>query len=562
MRKTLGVLKRVVLFSPITLALLTACGSTDPAAQRPDNGIDLPVSAVETTTSTLNATGKLDTLSLAGAASSVVFHTDATGQLKVQKLTVVPAIPAVNEVYSSYIMHDVPGKAALGAWRVVTDVHDLKGPASLKLDRPAQLQTQATTPTTTEVFVKDNRTGTIDVVGTFPESSNLVLDDFGDLINERRRKDLSAASVDLTYFAYSAPTKDYQATCVSEGGEIVQPQEYCSFANKRLSASMRASSIRPQALSNMRIVSWNLGNVAQSCSTATAGANYNYKLCYVQTERRISDQILAFEQTKKPDVIFFQEIWHGDCRYTPESWYGTYVNQRLCASNVPGNDQNTLNRILGWRYYTHCTPTEDIPADNLVVNGYECVAINPDTLQANWNQPYSPGGFPYDSLHPSCTSNPDINHNYLGRDTGYAYYNAVPINSTNGPNIILVTGHLAGINLTDCRMAQLNELRNKAPFNSSPYALFAGDWNTDPNASGDPASSTMRSVFAGAWGAPTGNIGTEIDDPTQPTAFYANGNQNLDHVFGRGFTGQCTRGPNFDGTDHTFTDCTVSAATY
>lgn len=387
----------------------------------------------------------------------------------------------------------------------------------------------------------------MNVVGTFPGQSEVVLDDFGDLVRERMDK-TNGSAVNLTYFAYSAPLSDYKATCESEGGELMEPQQYCSFRNKKLTAP----SIKAQSVAGMRVVSWNLGNVAQSCGTASLGANYNYKLCYTSTERRISDQLLAFEQTGKPAVIFFQEVWHGDCRYTSESWYGTYINQRLCASTVSGNNLNALARILGGRYNYACTPTENVPADQLVVNGYECVAVDPNQMRLNSS---APGGL-MGSFHPACAP-VDMAHNYMGRDTGYFYLNAVPVGSNS--NVLLTTAHLAGIPNNDCRRTQLASLQGSQPFVNAGYAIYAGDWNTDPMADGDPVSPQMRTTFSGVWGGTGYPLGNEIDNPYEPTAFYTWGTNNLDHVFARGFSGSCVRGPNFDGTDHTFTDCRLSS---
>jgi len=464
-------------------------------------------------------------------------------------------------------MGDVPNTAMIGAWRVVTNIQTLKRPAQLKLDRPLGTLSGAGQDRITEVFVRDNLSQQTEVVGTFVGTSELVLDDFGDLLSRQGKLDVTRSDTDLTYFAYSASKTDYDKTCTSEGGEIVEPQNYCSFANKKIIPStsslqnidsLSRQGVKTQSLNGISVVSWNLGNVAQSCGTSTGGANYNYKLCYVSTERRISDTILSFEQSQKPAVIFFQEIWHGDCRYTPESSYGTYTNQRLCASNVPNNFQNTMTRILGIsRYYSSCTQTEDVPADQLVVNGYECIAIDPNVLTPNYNHPASAGNTT-DGYHPPCDiNNQDPTHNFPGRDTGYMYMNVTPVNSTT--NLMLVSSHLVAVTDSACRTEQLTKLKGFAPLYSQSFSLLGGDFNTNPNAANDPAAITFRNVFSGTWGAPSGYVASEIDDPNQATAFYVNGNQNLDHVLGRNFGGSCQRGGSFDGTDHTWTRCTISS---
>lgn len=561
------------------LALLTGCSSSVPEAALPAPEVALPAPEVVTPTvsgvrmsaseppkvvfsgSALEMQGSLGGLRARGAGSAVAFSEGkaAPFTLKVTRLTEVPVIPPVNVVNSRFLMGEVPGRQSLGAWRVLSDARDLSLRGQLTLDRP--LGTQGLVDAQTEVFVRDNLTGEVDIAGTFPGQSGLVLDDFADLL-ARKGRTRSGQATDLTYFAYTAPMVAYAETCRLQGGKITGTQQYCSFADKKITPRLSSQAISKQSIGNFRTVSWNLGNVAQSCGLASGGANYNYKICYSSTERSVSDQILSMEQFQKPAVIFFQEIWHGDCRYTPESYYGTYTNQRLCASTVSSNTLNTLARILGvYRYFWRCSAPEDLPADLLVVNGYECVAIDSSVFNMNYAFPASAGSV-YGEYHPPCdTASQDPNHDWEGRDTGYFYMNVTPVASPSS-NIMLVSSHLVGVNNSSCRSVQINALQRFSPLVSQPFNLMGGDWNTNPLSSADPAAPTMRNAFGGSWGEPAGAIGTLLDDPNEPTAFYTTGNQNLDHVMGRGFGGYCVRGPNFNGTDHTFTSCQTSAPGY
>ncbi|MFC6661409.1 hypothetical protein [Deinococcus multiflagellatus] len=460
------------------------------------------------------------------------------------------SIPPVASVNSSFIMGEVPGKTFVGAWRVKTDAEPLQAPASLLLKTEATVSAQVAGNRITEVFLRDNTDGHVILVGSFKNGAALSIEDFGDRINEER-----GGPVDLTYFAYMAPQGAYDAACLKEGGST--SAGYCSFAGKQIARKDLGTQHLSAQGQSLRVISWNLGNVAQSCSTSTGGANYNFKLCYTSTLRRISDQILGFEQARKPDILFFQEVWHGDCRYTSESWYGTYMNQRLCASNA--RQVNALELILGpsgSRYNYRCTAKEVIPATGLVVNGYECVAVNVNVLKFSALSPTQPENV---GVHPNCEA-VDSTRNYKGRDTGYQVANVTRLSGGNA--LTLINAHLSGTVDKECRQRQLSELETNTYTAGKPFTLLAGDWNTEPTNDSTVGGQAYRETFAGPWTSATPTLASSVDDPTQDTAFYVHDALALDHVLSNSFTGSCTRGPNFDGTDHTWTDCSVGAQAF
>lgn len=531
-------LKRLAASVLALTTVLTACSQSD-----------VPSPQVSTSSASLHATSVRGGETLRSSVAEIelppgALRTPATFVVEGRPAGEVPRIPPVAEVNSSFIMGEVPGRSLLGVWHITSDAQDLRTPATLRLKPQGALGAQQASQTVSEVFVRDNVSGRITIVGTFTDGASLDIEDFGDRINE------IDASIDLTYFAYRAPTAAYNATCAREGGSTAFG--YCSFAEKKITGGkgLRSQSLRAQS-QYLRTISWNLGNVAQSCSASTGGANYNFKLCYTSTLRRISDQILKFEQTYKPDIIMFQEVWHGDCRYTGESWYGTYGNQRLCASNAPRG--HAIYQILGSsgsRYHISCTPTEDVPGARLVVNGYECIAVDIGVLRFTATN----------SLRTACEAY-DSTRNYLGRDTGYQVAQ-VTRSWSGGNELTLVNAHLSGTVDEACRQAQLQTLESSSLTLNQPFNLFAGDWNTEPLNDSTVGGQAFREVFSGPWTSYSSTLAQTLDIPNQDTAFYVHDNLALDHVMSNTFTGNCVRGSSFEGTDHTWTDCSLNSSSF
>lgn len=547
----------------LALAVTLASCSQDPVTPTQADSPIAPESSNQGTTLQAAPSLKQQTLSTPGADVTLykgALNNGAT--FEIRRAGDKPVIPPVAGVNSSFIMGEVPGKTFMGAWTITTTAEKLNAPATLTLKPETGLSGQAAKERVTEVFVRDNTDGHVIVVGTFKGDAQLAIEDFGDRINEARGK-----TVDLTYFAYSAPLSAYNETCIAQGG--ITTYGYCSFSTKQSSGK---TSLKGQALKSqggvltsqslyLRNISWNLGNVASSCSTTTAGANYNFKLCYSSTVRRISDQILAFEQTYKPDIIMIQESFNGRCDYTSESFYGNYINQRLCADGVPRvNAMQMIFGPSGTRYNWACTDTENLPNSQAVVNGYECVALDAGYFKF---APYTFFNPPNTALHPSCVDAPDYSRNFLGRDTGYQVTNIKSIyNPTN--TLTVVNAHLAGTNASACRSAQLLGLEDSYLTNGQTYRLFAGDWNTEPLNDSTIGGQNFREVFSGPWASYSSTLGRAIDNVTDFTAYYGSGFYNLalDHVMSNTFTGSCTRGSNFDGTDHTWTDCRLSSSSF
>jgi len=474
-------------------------------------------------------------------------------------------IPPVNNVNSSFIMGDVIGKKFAGAWKIKVEAPDFASAAALSVNRPIGLGSQALSNTITELFMKDNTTGSVSLAGTFLNGQPIELENFGDMINELKA-DNQGQNVDMTLFGYTVDQASYDKTCLDEGGST--QYQACSFANKILN---KATGIAPQNLSaqstNLRMLSWNLGNVALTCP------QYIYKLCYRATERSISDQLLSLEQSGgKPDVIFLQEMWHGNCKYNDESnWFTNNFNPRLCAPSLKGT--SSIQRILGnsgIRYNYTCSPTTDLPsapvynfiADYVntsigtnfspirygqIINGYECVAVSTSGNLRLTGVNYS--------VQPDCVNNPDWSLDYPGRDVGTYFAGA----TLNGTSVDLGSVHLAGTTSPDCRQTEINKLVTDMG-KYAPLRLIAGDFNTQPLTSGTHVDNNIgdaafRAAFNGPWGSANPAYGSIIDDANQSTSFYLNGNPALDHVISNAFSGYCSRGVDFQGTDHTWTDC-------
>lgn len=518
--------------------LLAACGqsTSGPPAQRVSFTLSASAGVAGLSGSGQRFHSPIADLTVLPAASP------AAGQVSVEVNPAAPpiAVPPVDEVNSSFIMSAVPDKVYLGAWRVRASTPGLMAVARLLLKGASP----APAGSVTETFVQDNTDGHVVLVSSFRDDQPFSFEDFGDRLSELERRGKRA---DLTFFAYRSSWTSYSTACLALGGGL--EFGYCSFANKRVVPKLGAQ----QSLGMYQQVwSSNWGNVAQSCGAYTQGANYQYKLCYQSTERRVSDALLAIERNRKPDILLIQETWMGDCRYTPESTYGTSINPRLCAPNTAGTP--AINRVLGFygsRYKWDCTNTQVIPSQNLVVNGYECVAWNP----MYWDI------VTREEFHPNCeTADPNVN--YRGRDTGFHIVGLRSYGYNGGGVLKAVTAHLAGTDDPNCRATQINALASLIRGRAPAFYLLGGDFNTDPLNDSTAGGNAFRSAFAGSWGTPAGAIGTLVDDPRQPTASYVGGyTPSLDHVITNAFTGGCSRGGSIDGLDHIWTLCNLSDIT-
>ncbi len=414
----------------------------------------------------------------------------------------------------------VPGKTFAGAWRVEMNGGRFRQDASALLTlRSKNISSTSAVPSVTELFVQGPRGVTL--VGTFPTGEAFGLPDFAQRLN------LEKSDRRLTYVAYTATKTAYERTCTEQGGDTLLG--YCSFRNKVLPAKLNTQSL------SMNAWTWNIGNVAGTCSS------YKFKVCYQGTERRISDQILSFEQTYgKPGVLFLQEQWHGDCNGAGLSttWY--FWNPQLCDNPTRGTP--SWIRILGNRYAVRCTSTNYAGG---LTNGFECVAIN-SALFYFINDTYlgAPSGY-----HTPCSA-----------DTGFQVVRVASV-ASNVP-LILANTHLTGADNPACRAEQIRTLATDLRNLNYPRVLFAGDFNTEPYNDGTSGAISFRTNFVTASGGAVSPVATMIDPGNLASAGYFYGNVALDHVLSNTFTGSCAVSPAFDGTDHRLMRCSLQSPAY
>jgi len=482
---------------------------------------------VETTDRILILNGDLNGQSFSGNVGSLSVADGALkgeAQVKVTRLdlTAAPTLPPVQNVYSSYVIGDVPGRVPTGVWRVQVSAPKFEDTATLNVQRADGLKAQDLNQTITEMFVKDNIGGDISLVGTYLNDAPLDVESFPDRVNEEL-----GGPVDLTYFTYTASKADYDAECKRQGGDV--DLGYCSFRNK----NVRSQNLQLQSL-DLRMISYNVGNVAVSCQA------YRYKICYQSTERKVADQILALEQSGKPMVVMLQEMWHGDCSQISTSWWRSWSNPRLCDGATRGRP--SVERILGNRYRYSCTQTENI--GGTIRNGYECTGIDP------WQIDFTNTAYLGDArgYHPECVGG-------AGVDTGYQVTEVVRFQS--GQRFLLVNTHLSGTTDNECRAAQINDLSNSLRSRGNPINLIAGDFNTEPYNDVYAGGVAFRRNFYTPWypGEAINPVAQLIDSGNMPSARYVWGSPALDHVLSNSFSGNCLFRGYYDGTDHALVDC-------
>jgi Endonuclease/Exonuclease/phosphatase family len=520
---------------------LTACSNSEtPSSRKSDS---LP-SSVLASNGTLTLSGDLNGQKLSNEigtlnVSANALKGDATVTVTRLANDQGLKLPPVNNVNSSFIIGDVPGKKFAGGWNIKVKASKFTAPADLTVNRANVLSGQALNSTITEMFMKDNATGSISLAATFLNNQPLKLESFADLTNELMAAK-QGSDADITLFAYTAPQDKYDGVCIKEGGTT--KYQACSFADKVL-----PDKITTQAISGIQTISWNIGNVAITCNA------YAFKLCYRSTERAVSDQFLSLEQSGgKPDVIFIQEIFNDACTYIPETnVLVNNFNPRLCSSP---SSTTTLSHILGApgvRYNYYCTVRELVASQ--YINGYECIAVKVGSPIVLTGQGYQ--------IHPACENNPNTATNYLGRDTGALFLYA----SLNGKPLNLGSVHLTGTNKPDCRKIQIDKIKAD-PQNHPRPRIIAGDFNTEPFNDSTLGGIAFRDDFTsngfGYWASVAPTYGTIIDDAHQSTAYYVGYSPALDHVISDSFTGSCSRGGNFNGTDHVWTRCYLNSGSF
>lgn len=511
------------------------------------------VSAPEPTTS--QATAATPPLHAAGNLSGQTFTAGALS-LKVApgalaapaSITVTPLplsratpIPPINNVFSAFIMREVVGARPVAVWRVQAQVSGVQGAASLAVAAPQGLQAQGLRDDVTEIFERDNLRGTDTLVGTYRGDVPLEISDLADRLAEVR-----GGVADFTYSAYRSTWDRYAQACAAQQGDV--ELGYCSFRNKQVAAPAALQAQAPLQYRRVRFLSWNIGNVAYSCNA------YQNKVCYQTTERRISDQVLALEQSGgRFDYLFLQELWHGQCDQTGIAAASGSSNPRLC--DAPTRGTHSIGRILGSRYATTCTQAGY--EQKGYVNGYECMGIDQNRYTIVNSALYgTPQGY-----HPYCASNPSN-----GVDTGFQVIQTTLAGGSSP--LTMVNVHLAGTTSSECRATQLDALANSLRSSGSLSNLIAGDFNTEPFNDSTAGGVAFRRAFkvAGRESEAPSPVAALLDAGTTPSAFYVWGSPALDHVLSNTFRPyqsdeRCTFGGNFNGTDHTWMDCRLSVYT-
>lgn len=518
-----------VLFTSVPL-LLASCGST----VSPRNDVQSEPLVVKDTSRELILAGNLNGQQIQGNVAGLTVQSGALEEqttLQVTRLdsAAAPALPSVEGIYASYLLGEVAGSRVTGAWRVQADPTQFEKLATLNVNRDAGLSSQQLNDTITEVFLKDNLSGDIQLVATYYDDQPLVILDFADRVNEERGR------IDFTYFSMTADFSAYKATCTAQGGEMIEG--YCSFENKQVTP---VGPLSAQAGTAMQVLSWNVGNVAINC------LDYKNKICYHSTQRRATERLMAIESQGKPAVVMLQEMWNGDCQSVIGGGFANPFNWRLCERD---RGVKSAERIFGNRYNWTCTEVAYDPRAGQRSNGWECVGVDPNRIEIANAYPATPTG-----LHPECLDYKK------GFDTGYQP--VILRDRYTGKTFYAVNTHLAGTPETQCRVKQIEDLgiflRNKG----LPDALIAGDFNTEPFNEAAGGGLAFRQQFGLEYTAQPA-VATLISDGRTPSAYYGAGpfsvhTSALDHMLGRNFSGSCSVEGAFSGMDHRMLNCRVN----
>jgi len=440
-------------------------------------------------------------------------------------------VPPVDGVNARFLMNEVPGRTVVAALRLRYDGGQLGGPSTLRLE--SALSASADADSVTEAFKLDEVSGVTELVGAWHGREPVVIPDLSETLEHARADGTQVRSLKVVFLR--ARQSAYDRTCRAQGGDPAPG--WCSFANKPV-----APRVGPQVVrTDTRVISWNIGNIAYTC-----GGGYNQKVCYIATLRRIADTFSSLEQSGKPGIILLQEMWHGRCTYNTDT-----DTSKLCSSAYNYHTAESIIPILGLyglRYAWRCTNPVDVPSASLVINGYECIAVDPAqyTLQGGDSQ----------VVQPSCVPNPDPTSKYQGRDTGFQIATVFPVAHNTLP-IKVINGHLAGTNASDCRATELNALNQTTGVRIPVSNLIGGDFNTDPRGDTSAGGTVFNAIFTPFGSAPYDDtrLAKQLDDPSQTTAYYYGYYPSLDHVLSDRMGGTCSRGPQYDGTDHVYTDC-------
>ena len=143
------------------------------------------------------------------------------------------------------------------------------------------------------------------------------------------------------FFPVSVSTQKYESACIKKGGgfspgwcalginppppdKLENTQDFPNESNIGVSQPNNTS-IQPLAISlGLRVLSWNVGN---DDLIGCGFPGYKVKLCYLSDEIAINTYLKQIWNTStRPDIILFQEVWHGRCAYVPDTDAG-----RVCG---------------------------------------------------------------------------------------------------------------------------------------------------------------------------------------------------------------------------------------
>lgn len=279
----------------------------------------------------------------------------------------------------------------------------------------------------------------------------------------------------------------------------------------------------PRAFS---VLSANVGNTLLACEA------YAYKLCQIDVEERIRENIAALS----PDIVVLQEVvGRHQCTTVDDEQPGF-----TCHDEHTVAEPSQARRLVGPEYDVACTARD----------GFECVAVKT-----------SFGALPGCSSSAGCADAETVPP-VEGCDPGFSV-SAVDVELLGGGSLRVVNAHPDSGFDAACRAAQLEQMFALAGLGPT---LIAGDMNLDPFADVD------ESVHV--WDEHVGDgkrfryhSGPAEHQPPYPTAVNPLFTGVLDHVVSDFAEGICTtlgeapgseRLDGGEGTDHRALSCSLT----
>ncbi len=449
-----------------------------------------------------------------------------------------------------YFIDEVPKSRVTKAFKVRTNFSAQSNPASLIIknenDSEKAKDEKENESKIQHIFSQAKGSSKLNLASTGRSGSPIILSGFLNTIGKSRPNEPSEAM----FYEIDASEKRYLQHCLSVGGD--PSPGWCNLISVPAKQSVE-NTITVQAVSaTLKVLSWNLGNddiFGAGCSFSS----YKVKLCSITTEVAATNELsrLYKSTTERPDVILFQELWHGRCNYITDSNV-----DRVCglASRKIGFSHQ-IKLLLQNSYVYRCATPRDTGSS--WEDGYECVALNPAKFSFLDGTTDIFAGVT--ALRPVCNAlNPGI-------DTGFTSVKANYIGSTRP--ITFVTTHLAAPPYIGCRADQILNLRTTFLAPSPNLLLIGGDFNTEPFNDFTAAGDEFKRTFSqfGEFRDPSKMAHTLDNSREITTSTIINAivpitvsQLALDHVLSNLFSGTCARGAVFLGTDHVRTICTLT----